>query len=129
MVKAGTYRSSSFHAANGVFCGCIKLAQSLKPVSVFYVLNPSLIRNTLNRVTLANLDRPRIVAVLRGDSKVTGTVTFEQADEHSETTISWDISGHDANAERGFHIHTFGDNTNGCTSAGPHCRSPTPCAA
>ncbi|KIV91411.1 Superoxide dismutase [Cu-Zn] [Exophiala mesophila] len=62
----------------------------------------------------------KAVAVLRGDSKVSGQVTFEQADENSPTTISWDLTGHDANAERGFHIHQFGDNTNGCTSAGPH---------
>ncbi|KAL4907558.1 superoxide dismutase [Aspergillus multicolor] len=62
----------------------------------------------------------KAVAVLRGDSKVSGTVTFEQADENSQTTVSWDITGNDANAERGFHIHQFGDNTNGCTSAGPH---------
>jgi Cu/Zn superoxide dismutase len=61
------------------------------------------------------------VAVLRGDSNVKGTVTFEQADESSNTTISWNITGHDANAERGMHVHAFGDNTNGCTSAGPHC--------
>lgn len=49
-------------------------------------------------------------------------MTFEQASESDPTTISWDISGHDANAKRGMHIHTFGDNTNGCTSAGPHCK-------
>jgi hypothetical protein len=63
------------------------------------------------------------VAVLRGDSNVKGTVTFEQASEGAETTISWNVTGNDANAERGMHIHTFGDNTNGCTSAGPHCMS------
>ncbi|KAJ4362867.1 Superoxide dismutase [Cu-Zn] [Ascochyta clinopodiicola] len=62
----------------------------------------------------------KAVAVLRGDSNIKGTVTFEQADENSQTTVSWDISGHDANAERGMHVHAFGDNTNGCTSAGPH---------
>jgi len=101
-----------------------KTCSKLETCHSLYVLNSaSLIRNALNRVTSANIDGIHVVAVLRGDSKVTGTVTFEQADEHSETTISWDISGHDANAERGFHIHTFGDNTNGCTSAGPHCTS------
>ncbi|KIW04627.1 superoxide dismutase [Cu-Zn] [Verruconis gallopava] len=62
----------------------------------------------------------KAVAVLRGDSTVKGTVTFTQESEDAPTTISWDISGHDANAERGMHVHAFGDNTNGCTSAGPH---------
>ncbi|KAJ6070495.1 hypothetical protein N7467_011814 [Penicillium canescens] len=62
----------------------------------------------------------KAVAVLRGDAKVAGTVTFEQADESAPTTISWNITGNDANAERAFHVHQFGDNTNGCTSAGPH---------
>ncbi|CEI60928.1 unnamed protein product [Fusarium venenatum] len=60
------------------------------------------------------------VSVLRGDSKVSGTVVFEQESESAPTTITWDITGNDPNAKRGFHIHTFGDNTNGCTSAGPH---------
>lgn len=60
------------------------------------------------------------VAVLRGDSKVNGVVNFEQSSESDPTTITWEISGNDANALRGFHVHTFGDNTNGCTSAGPH---------
>ncbi|KAL7621357.1 Superoxide dismutase [Cu-Zn] [Parahypoxylon ruwenzoriense] len=62
----------------------------------------------------------KAVAVVRGDSKVTGTVTFEQVSESAPTTVSWDITGYDPNAKRGMHIHTFGDNTNGCTSAGPH---------
>lgn len=62
----------------------------------------------------------RAVAVLRGESNVSGVVTFEQEDEASPVTISFEIAGNSPNAERGFHIHQFGDNTNGCTSAGPH---------
>ena len=65
-----------------------------------------------------------VVAVVRGDSKVSGTVTFEQSSESSPTTITYDIAGNDASAERGMHVHQFGDNTNGCTSAGPHCNFP-----
>ncbi|KAF2398070.1 superoxide dismutase [Trichodelitschia bisporula] len=62
----------------------------------------------------------KAVAVLRGVSNVKGTVTFEQESESSPTTVTWDISGHDPNAQRGLHIHAFGDATNGCASAGPH---------
>lgn len=62
----------------------------------------------------------KAVALLKGDSGVSGVVHFEQKSEHEPTTISWEISGNTPNAQRGFHIHEFGDNTNGCTSAGPH---------
>lgn len=62
----------------------------------------------------------KAVAVLRGDSNVKGVVSFEQSSASDPTTISWEIEGNDPNALRGFHIHQFGDNTNGCTSAGPH---------
>lgn len=51
---------------------------------------------------------------------MTGTVTFTQESESSPTTITYNISGNDPNAKRGMHIHEFGDNSNGCTSAGPH---------
>lgn len=74
----------------------------------------------LNEKHCSKLTVARLVCVLRGDAKVAGTVTFEQESESAPTTITWDIAGNDPNAERGFHIHTFGDNTNGCTSAGPH---------
>jgi superoxide dismutase, Cu-Zn family len=62
----------------------------------------------------------KAVAIVRGDSNVKGLVKFEQASENDYTSVSWEITGNDPNALRGFHIHTFGDNTNGCTSAGPH---------
>ncbi|EEB05646.1 superoxide dismutase Sod1 [Schizosaccharomyces japonicus yFS275] len=62
----------------------------------------------------------KAIAVLRGDSSVTGVVTFEQPDESAPVKVLYDIKGNTHNALRGFHIHQFGDNTNGCTSAGPH---------
>ncbi|VVT45828.1 uncharacterized protein SAPINGB_P000911 [Magnusiomyces paraingens] len=62
----------------------------------------------------------KAVAVVRGDSTVKGTVTFEQASPEDQVKVSWNITGNDPNALRGFHVHQFGDNTNGCTSAGGH---------
>ena len=43
------------------------------------------------------------VAILRGDSNVKGTVTFEQASEGAPTTVSYDITGSDPSAEVWFH--------------------------
>lgn len=61
----------------------------------------------------------KAVAVLKG-TKVSGVVHFEQTAENEPTTISYEITGHDPNALRGFHIHEWGDLTNGCISAGRH---------
>jgi Cu-Zn family superoxide dismutase len=62
----------------------------------------------------------KAVAVLRGDAGVSGTVHFEQESEGAPTTVTYNITGNSPSALKGFHIHEFGDNTNGCTSAGPH---------
>ncbi|KAI9099294.1 copper-zinc superoxide dismutase [Phlyctochytrium arcticum] len=61
----------------------------------------------------------KAVGVLRGDSPATGTVTFTQDSESAPTKVAIDLKGLTPGLH-GFHIHEFGDNTNGCTSAGGH---------
>ncbi|CAK9784755.1 copper zinc superoxide dismutase [Cutaneotrichosporon oleaginosum] len=62
----------------------------------------------------------KAIAVLKGDSKVSGTITFTQDDNGGPVTVTGKIEGLDANAKRGFHVHQFGDLSSGCTSAGAH---------
>ncbi|KAF9976207.1 hypothetical protein BGZ73_008989 [Actinomortierella ambigua] len=60
------------------------------------------------------------VCVFRtNDNNVTGTITFSQESENAPTHIKAEITGLKA-GKHGFHIHEFGDNTNGCMSAGAH---------
>ncbi|CAG8499760.1 1584_t:CDS:2, partial [Acaulospora colombiana] len=66
----------------------------------------------------------KAVAVLHGDKKfesdsVHGIVKFTQEDENALTLIDVEIEGLTP-GEHGFHVHEFGDNTDGCTSAGDH---------
>ncbi|CAM9153137.1 superoxide dismutase [Cu-Zn] [Lampetra fluviatilis] len=60
----------------------------------------------------------RAVCVLKGDSPVTGTVHFEQ-EGCGPVVVKGHISGLSP-GKHGLHVHAYGDNTNGCTSAGPH---------
>ncbi|KAH9983331.1 superoxide dismutase [Russula compacta] len=62
----------------------------------------------------------KAVAVLSGDSAVTGTVVFEQPSKSAPVTITGNLKSLDPSSSRGFHIHQFGDATNGCASAGSH---------
>ncbi|KAJ2006322.1 Superoxide dismutase [Cu-Zn] [Coemansia thaxteri] len=59
------------------------------------------------------------VAILKGDAGVSGVVMLTQENESSAIKIQAEIEGLAA-GKHGFHIHEFGDTTNGCTSAGPH---------
>ncbi|CAG8828298.1 14587_t:CDS:2, partial [Racocetra persica] len=64
----------------------------------------------------------KAIAVLRGDKpeiKTCGVITFTQDNENAPTQIDVDISNLEP-GQHGFHVHEFGDNTNGCTSAGSH---------
>ncbi|CAK9801080.1 Superoxide dismutase [Cu-Zn] [Anthophora quadrimaculata] len=59
----------------------------------------------------------KAVCVLQGDAK--GTLFFEQPDKCETVKVTGQVTGLKQGLH-GFHIHEFGDNTNGCTSAGAH---------
>jgi len=52
-------------------------------------------------------------------NSVSGTITFSQEKAGDPCVITGDVKGL-APGKHGFHIHTFGDYTNGCMSAGGH---------
>jgi Cu-Zn family superoxide dismutase len=60
----------------------------------------------------------KAVCVLKGEV-VKGTVFFDQDDPESDVKVTGEVTGL-SEGLHGFHIHEFGDNTNGCTSAGAH---------
>ena len=59
----------------------------------------------------------KAVCVLKGDSTVKGVVQLSQNSESEATTLSYTFSGLSP-GPHGFHVHEFGDTTNGCVSAG-----------
>ncbi|RKO86160.1 CuZnSOD [Blyttiomyces helicus] len=61
----------------------------------------------------------KAVSVLKGDSTVAGTVTLTQEAEGQPTSIAIALKGLTP-GNHGFHIHEFGDQTNGCISSGGH---------
>jgi len=60
----------------------------------------------------------KAVVVLNGDN-VKGALYFEQASEKSPVKVTGEISGL-TEGKHGFHVHEYGDSTNGCVSAGAH---------
>ncbi|XP_029029453.1 superoxide dismutase [Cu-Zn] [Betta splendens] len=61
----------------------------------------------------------KAVCVLKGSGETSGTVHFEQENDSAPVKVTGEIKGLTP-GEHGFHVHEFGDNTNGCISAGPH---------
>lgn len=60
----------------------------------------------------------KAVAVLKGNSQVEGVVTLLQEDD-GPTTVKVRVTGLTPGLH-GFHLHQYGDTTNGCISTGPH---------
>ncbi|KAM0949596.1 putative superoxide dismutase [Dioscorea sansibarensis] len=60
----------------------------------------------------------KAVAVLKGNSDVEGVVTLIQEDD-GPTTVKVRVTGLTPGFH-GFHLHEFGDTTNGCISTGAH---------
>ena len=54
-----------------------------------------------------------------GNSGVSGTVTFSQSVNGGTTTIKYKVQGL-TKGDHGFHVHQFGDLSQGCKSAGGH---------
>ncbi|KAH7915418.1 superoxide dismutase [Hygrophoropsis aurantiaca] len=62
----------------------------------------------------------KAVVVLKGETPVTGTITFEQSSKDGPVTISGEIKNLDPSSERGFHVHALGDISGGCLTTGSH---------
>ncbi|KAJ8586277.1 hypothetical protein M405DRAFT_364864 [Rhizopogon salebrosus TDB-379] len=62
----------------------------------------------------------KAVVVLKGDSPVTGTITFQQSSADGPVKISGEIMNLDPSSQRGFHVHSLGDLSGGCLSTGSH---------
>ncbi|XP_063298978.1 superoxide dismutase [Cu-Zn] [Pelobates fuscus] len=60
----------------------------------------------------------KAVCVMKGTGEVQGVVHFHQEGD-GLVTVTGTITGL-TDGKHGFHIHAYGDNTNGCISAGPH---------
>ncbi|CAL9760436.1 unnamed protein product [Musa acuminata subsp. burmannicoides] len=60
----------------------------------------------------------KAVAVLKGNSDVEGVVTLVQED-NGPTTVNVRVTGLTP-GRHGFHLHEYGDTTNGCISTGAH---------
>lgn len=53
-------------------------------------------------------------------SEAKGMVLFMQHSYNSPTKVKGTFENLKKNSKHGFHIHQYGDNTDGCISAGPH---------
>ncbi|EGG16639.1 superoxide dismutase [Cavenderia fasciculata] len=60
----------------------------------------------------------KAVCVLQGEA-VKGVVRFTQDGKDAPVSVEYEVTGL-KEGDHGFHVHQFGDTTNGCLSAGPH---------
>ena len=64
----------------------------------------------------------RAICILDSQPNQTGkgVVLFEQKNSFARTNVTGTFSGLVPGRKHGFHVHQYGDLTQGCTTAGPH---------
>eukprot|EP00897_Mesotaenium_endlicherianum_P001175 jgi/Mesen1/11058/ME000099S10501 len=102
--------------AQSSFVGSTRIEKSFSGQSLRMATPAASIkRNARLQVSAAT---QKAVAVLKGTAGVEGVVNLTQED-NGPTKVELKITGL-APGNHGFHLHEFGDTTNGCMSTGPH---------
>ncbi|KAG9449528.1 hypothetical protein H6P81_009493 [Aristolochia fimbriata] len=94
------------------------LKSSFTGVSVRLPRHSFNLSSTLAKSLTVVAETKKAVAVLKGNTEVEGVVTLTQEDT-GPTTVQVRITGLTP-GPHGFHLHEFGDTTNGCISTGAH---------
>lgn len=70
----------------------------------------------------SQINERRAICILNPEQGQTarGVVRFVQPNFDAKTTVEAKFTGLKQNSRHGFHIHEFGDLSQGCTTAGPH---------
>ncbi|XP_076463727.1 superoxide dismutase [Cu-Zn]-like [Babylonia areolata] len=61
----------------------------------------------------------KAVCVMAGSADVTGMLLLTQESQKKATTVTGEVTGLTP-GNHGFHVHEYGDLTNGCVTAGAH---------
>jgi len=72
-----------------------------------------------NQSRQAQADSLKAVSIINGPNGVRGKITFECLPGKAQVRVFGEISGL-APGQHGFHIHQWGDQSDGCMSMGPH---------
>ncbi|CAA0832614.1 Superoxide dismutase [Striga hermonthica] len=109
-----------FPATSSVSSQSLPFHSSFNGVAVKAKVRPflSLSAATAPRPLTVVAATKKAVAVLKGTSTVEGVVTLTQED-NGPTTVNVRITGLTP-GKHGFHLHEYGDTTNGCISTGAH---------
>jgi len=67
----------------------------------------------------SNMALSNAICMMKGETGVTGVIRFHQPSVEGPTKIVGEIKGL-TQGKHGFHVHEWGDNTQGCKSAGAH---------
>lgn len=88
--------------------------------SSYYLINKQKSSIPTSVISCTEEEKAALCILEPHNSSAKGLVLFKQKNIDSPTTITGKFSGLKKNAKHGFHVHQYGDRTDGCNTAGPH---------